>query len=166
MTRVMVTGGSGFLGSHLVERLGASGHDVFVPRRSDDDLTLPESVAQLFEQEISQTSDAARRAQAVVVLKGAQTVIASPDGRARININGSPWLATAGSGDVLAGVIGGLLAQRMDSFDAACAAVSNRQNGSGSNANTQRTPVDSSNRASSRAQLRSSRPAAARSSDR
>lgn len=49
MTRVMVTGGSGFLGSHLVERLGASGHDVFVPRRSDDDLTLPESVAQLFE---------------------------------------------------------------------------------------------------------------------
>lgn len=49
MTRVMVTGGSGFLGSHLVERLRTSGHDVFVPRRSDDDLTLPESVAQLFE---------------------------------------------------------------------------------------------------------------------
>jgi len=46
----MVTGGSGFLGTHLVERLKASGHEVFVPRRSDDDLTVGESVAQLFEQ--------------------------------------------------------------------------------------------------------------------
>ncbi len=72
---------------------------------------------------IERTLAAARSIGAVVVHKGADTVIAAPDGRVRVARPGSPWLSTAGTGDVLAGVIGARLAATGDAFAAACQGV-------------------------------------------
>jgi NAD(P)H-hydrate epimerase len=66
---------------------------------------------------------AAKRSESVVVLKGAHTVVAAPSGEVVVNDHAPATLATAGSGDVLAGVIAAFLAGGMTAFDAACAAV-------------------------------------------
>lgn len=98
-----------------------SGNAVMTPHAAEFERLFPGLVQA--QGRLAAVRRAATAAHAVVLLKGAETVIAHPDGRAILNRHASPFLATAGSGDVLAGLIGGLIAQGLDPFDAAPAAA-------------------------------------------
>jgi hydroxyethylthiazole kinase-like uncharacterized protein yjeF len=110
----------------LFAALGRNNSGVLTPHAGEFHRLFDRSLTSIPSAAVSKllaTKAAAGVARAVVVHKGPDTVIAAPDGRVAINANAPPWLATAGSGDVLAGLICALMAQGMPPFEAAAAAV-------------------------------------------
>jgi hydroxyethylthiazole kinase-like uncharacterized protein yjeF len=105
---------------HLAGRPGPA---VLTPHAGELARLLEIESADVERERLRHVREAARRAQSIVLLKGDDTLVAHPDGRVAVSPGSSPALATAGTGDVLSGVIGALLAKRMEPFTATCAAV-------------------------------------------
>jgi len=110
---------AGKLGS-LADRTAAT---VLTPHAGELARLLETESKEIETRRLASLLDAVTAARAVVVLKGDDTLVASPEGRVAVSAGGSSALATAGTGDVLSGVIGAYLAKRMDPFHAACAGV-------------------------------------------
>lgn len=96
---------------------------VLTPHAGELGRLLERSSAEIAAQRLAGVRETARRARAVVVLKGDDTLVAEPGGRVAVSTGGAPALATAGTGDVLSGVIGAYLSKGMDAFHAAAAGV-------------------------------------------
>lgn len=101
---------------HLPERFTISA--LLTPHEGELARMLGVERASVAESRLRHAREAAERWNATVLLKGATTVVAAPDGRVRVSSAGTPWLATGGSGDVLSGVCGSLLASGLDPLDA------------------------------------------------
>jgi NAD(P)H-hydrate epimerase len=107
-----------------LEALAArSAPTVITPHEGELGRLLGVPSAQVAEQRLASARDAASRSGSIVVLKGDDTLIARPDGFVAVSSGATPALATAGTGDVLSGVVGALLARGIEPFRAACAAV-------------------------------------------
>jgi hydroxyethylthiazole kinase-like uncharacterized protein yjeF len=107
----------------LPELAGRDAATVLTPHAGELGRLLQRESSEIEAHRLSVAREAAAAAQAIVVLKGDDTIVCAPDGRAAISRGGASALATAGTGDVLSGVIGAYLSKRMDAFTAACAGV-------------------------------------------